>query len=196
MAELRFFYGTMGSGKSTMALLIHHNLILAGQRGLLVTRQERRDGAVASRLGVSRPAVELAPDDDIRQRCRSARSGGTPLQFLVCDEAQFYAVEQIEQLAELVDDEDLDVYAFGLLTDFRGRLFPATARLLELADHLEVVRSEARCWCGRPATHHARVVAGAQVRDGDTIVPGDLGPGDEVTYELRCRRHWRQPERR
>lgn len=196
MAELRFFYGTMGSGKSTMALLIHHNLVLAGQRGLLVTCQERSDGAVASRLGVSRPAIELAPGADISQRCRVALSDGPPPQFLVCDEVQFYTVDQIEQLAELVDDDGLDVYAFGLLTDFRGRLFPATARLLELADHSEVVRSEARCWCGRPATHHARLVAGVQVRDGDTIVPGDLGQGDEVTYELRCRRHWHRPDRR
>ena len=47
---------------------------------------------------------------------------------------QFYAPEQVEQLARAVDELHLDVFAFGLLTDFRGELFPGTARMLELAD--------------------------------------------------------------
>ena len=53
---------------------------------------------------------------------------------LVCDEAQFYTDPQVEQLARVVDELNVDVYAFGLLTDFRGKLFPGSARLLELAD--------------------------------------------------------------
>ena len=86
---------------------------------------------------------------------------------MVCDEAQFYTPEQIEQLAEVVDALRLDVFAFGLLTDFRGRLFPGTARLLELADVTEAIQCEARCWCGNRATHNARLVDGAQVYEGE-----------------------------
>ena len=84
------------------------------------------------------------------------------------------------------------MYAFGLLTDFRGTLFPATARLLELADVRQELQVEARCWCGRPATHNARLVDGKQVYEGDVVVLGDIGGASEVTYELLCRRHWRE----
>ena len=34
------------------------------------------------------------------------------------------------------DDAQVDIYAFGIATDFRGRLFPGSARLFELADEV------------------------------------------------------------
>ena len=197
MAELRFFYGTMGSGKSTLALQIHHNLQRAGQHGLLLTQLDRVESAVSSRLGVAQPAIEVRPELDLCQLASSVRREVGPLHHLICDEAQFYTPRQIDQLAELVDDDDVEVYAFGLLTDFRGRLFDGSARLLELADERTELRVEARCWCRRPATHNARLVDGVQVYEGETVVVGDTAEadaplfGDSVSYELLCRRHYR-----
>jgi thymidine kinase len=90
----------------------------------------------------------------------------------------------------VVDELDADVHAFGLLTDFRGRLFEGTSRLLEMADHCVEIQVEARCWCGRRATHNARIVDGRQVYDGEVFVVDDPARAPEVSYELRCRRHW------
>jgi thymidine kinase len=193
MALLRFSFGTMGSGKSTVALQIHHNLLSRGLRGLLLTKLDREGTKVTSRLGVSAPAVEVQSGTDLVALV--AHHG--PLQFLVCDEAQFYDPAQVDQLAYLVDDHDIDVYAFGLITDFRGVLFDGTKRLLELADERSPVQVEARCWCGARATHNARLVNGEVVYEGEQIVVGDTSPdsaqrlfGDTVRYELMCRRHW------
>lgn len=186
---LRFYFGTMGSGKSTMALQIHHNLSQVGQHGLLLTQLDRLEAAVSSRLGVAVPAIEVGPDLDLLALARSVREEVGALHFLVCDEAQFYLPTQVDQLAEVVDELDVDVWAFGLLTDFRGRLFEGTARFLELADRRQELQVEARCWCNRPATHNARVVNGRQVYEGDTVVVADVGRGG-VSYELLCRRHW------
>ena len=47
---------------------------------------------------------------------------------MICDEAQFYSVEQIEQLARIVDEIGAEVYAFGLLTSFQGELFEGDLR--------------------------------------------------------------------
>ena len=55
MATLRFSFGTMGSGKSTVALQIHHNLSSRGLNGLLCTHLDRQGGQVSSRLGVTVP---------------------------------------------------------------------------------------------------------------------------------------------
>jgi len=194
--RLRFTYGIMGSGKSTVALQVHHNLTRRGLLGLLCTLYDRDGTAVSSRLGLSQPAVEVTPDVDLLALARTAGSPERPLDFLVCDEVQFYTEAQIEQLAAVVDELGADVFAYGLLTDFRGDLFRGTRRMMELADEHVPVSVEARCWCGRRATHNARLVNGRMTREGETIMIGDTdaaGPplfGDVVTYELLCRRHF------
>ncbi len=193
MATLRFSFGTMGSGKSTMALQIHHNLSHRGLQGLLFTKLDRDGTQVTSRLGVSSPAIEVRPGLDLYAVASTRRR----LQFAVCDEAQFYSVEQCDQLARIVDELGADVYAFGLITDFRGLLFDGTKRLLEIADERIAMQVEARCWCGQRATHNARLVNGKVVYEGETVVVGDTEPdteeplfGDLVRYELLCRRHY------
>ena len=193
---LRFSYGIMGSGKSTVALQVHHNLTRRGLRGVLCTLFDRDGTAVSSRLGVSRPAVEVTPDVDLLALARSVVEIEGGLDFLVCDEVQFYAEDQIDQLGAVVDELGADVFAFGLLTDFRGLLFDGTRRMLEVADEHVPLSVEARCWCGRRATHNARLVNGAITREGETVVIGDTDEpeaplfGDVVSYELLCRRHY------
>ena len=120
-----------------------------------------------------------------------------PLHYLVCDEVQFYTVEQCDQLATVVDDMEVDVYAFGLITDFRGHLFDGTKRMLEISDERVPLQVEARCWCGSRATHNARVVNDMVVYEGETVVVGDTADssaqkifGDTIRYELLCRRHY------
>ena len=193
MAVLRFSFGTMGSGKSTLALQIHHNLAVRGLRGLLLTKLDRDGVQVTSRLGVSAPAVEVSTELDVFDLARSR----LPLDFLVCDEVQFYTADQCDQLARIVDELGIDVFAFGLITDFRGLLFEGTRRMLEVADERVEMQVEARCWCGSRATHNARVVNGVVVYEGETVVVGDTSDapserlfGDSVRYELLCRRHY------
>jgi thymidine kinase len=192
MGLLRFSFGTMGSGKSTLALQIHHNLSSRDLRGLLCTQLDRDGAQVTSRLGVSATAVDVGPKLDLFDLCAgyAAQHGG--IDYLVCDEAQFYTPAQAEQLARVADELGADVHALGLLTDFRGKLFAGSARLLELADERVEVQVEARCWCGARATQNARVVNGRQVYDGDVVVVGDTSEVSEaeVSYELLCRRHW------
>ena len=128
MATLRFSFGTMGSGKSTMALQIHHNLASRELYGLLLTMLDREGSQVTSRLGVAAEAVDVSGNRDLYKLAVDH----WPLHYLVCDEAQFYTPAQCDQLARAVDDLGVDVFAFGLLTDFRGELFAGTKRLIEI----------------------------------------------------------------
>lgn len=194
MATLRFSFGTMGSGKSTMALQVHFNLAAGGLSGLLLTKLVRDGSQVTSRLGVSAPAIEISAELDLYDLVLKH----WPLHYLVCDEVQFYTPKQCDELARSVDDLAVDVYAFGLITDFRGRLFEGTSRMMEIADERVPMQVEARCWCGSRATHNARLVNGRIVYEGETIVVGDTQDdgetrlfGDNVRYELLCRRHYR-----
>ena len=161
--------------------------------GLLLTCLDREGRQVTSRLGVAAPAIHVDPDLDLHALALS----NWPIHYMICDEVQFYSIDQCDQLARVVDELDVDVYAFGLITDFRGLLFDGTRRLLEVADEHIPLQVEARCWCGTRATHNARVVNGEVVYEGETVVVGDTEAtasdplfGDVVRYELLCRRHF------
>jgi thymidine kinase len=185
----------MDCGKSTLALQTDHNHSSRGRAGLVFTQMDRAGTSVlSSRLGLSVDAIEVEPAVDLRRVVVDHLSAGGRLDYLICDEAQFYTPAQIEQLAEVVDEFGIDVYAFGITTDFRTKLFPGSARLIELADRVEVLQVAALCWCGRRGTHQARTVAGAIVRDGDQVVVGDVdGAGaGQVAYEVLCRDHHRR----
>jgi thymidine kinase len=191
-AQLKFFYGPMDCGKSTLALQIDHNHSRQGRRGLLLTRHDRSGAArISSRIGVRRDALEVTDGTDLRQLVRSRWALGQRVDYLIVDEAQFLTCEHVEQLADLVDGSHVDVYAFGLATDFRSRLFVGARRLFELADELVAIQVEVLCWCGRPGQHNARVVEGRVTREGDTVVVADTADGDHVRYQVLCRGHHR-----
>jgi thymidine kinase len=191
MAELVFFTGTMDSGKSTLALQTDYNYAARGRTGLVFTRHDRAGEArISSRLGLETTAREADASTDFWDLIVAENARGNPIDYVVCDEAQFCSPAQVEQLARLVDEVEVDVFAFGITTDFRTRLFPGSARLLVLADRTEVLQVPALCWCGRAATHNARTLDGVMVVEGEQVVVGDTGTvAAVVAYEVLCRRH-------
>jgi len=190
MAELIYYCGTMDSGKSTLALQTAHNHQSRGRTGLIFTNNDRAgSGVISSRLGLSSPAIEVTPLMDLHKLVVDQLSMGERIDYIICDEAQFYESDQIDQLARIVDGLSIDVFAFGILADFRTKLFPGSARLVELADRVNTLQVEALCWCGSRATHNARTVGGVMVVEGEQVVVGDVSTGADVAYEVLCRRH-------
>jgi thymidine kinase len=168
VAELIYYCGTMDSGKSTLALQTAHNHLSRGRAGLIFTSKDRAgSGVISSRLGLQRSALEVDPTLDIHRFVVEQLSMGERIDYVICDEAQFYEPEQIEQLARIVDGLGIDVFAFGILTDFRTSL----------------------CWCGRRATHNARTLDGVMITEGEQVLVGDVAQGGEIGYEVLCRRH-------
>jgi thymidine kinase len=180
----------MDSGKSTLALQTAHNHKSRGRTGLIFTNKDRAgSGVISSRLGLQSDAIEVEESLDLHKFVVEHLSIGERIDYIICDEAQFYQPIQIDQLAQIVDGLGIDVYAFGILADFKTKLFPGSARLVELADRVNTLQVEALCWCGSRATHNARTVNGVMVTEGEQVVVGDVGKSDEVAYEVLCRRH-------
>jgi len=197
VAELTFWTGTMDAGKSTLALQTNHNHTARGLVGLIFTSHDRGgEATVTSRLGLVHPAREVTPDLDFWQHVVDELRTGARIDYVICDEAQFYTRAQVEALARIVDELQIDVFCFGILTDFRTRLFPGSARLVELADRTEVLQVESLCWCGKRATHNARTVEGAMVVEGEVVAVGNVEGGDapsqDMVYEVLCRDHHRR----
>lgn len=187
MAKLYFHYSTMNAGKSTLLLQAAYNYRERGMEAYLLTaRLDHRAGTgrIGSRIGIEAPADMWDAETDLFAKIEARRAEG-PLACVFLDEAQFLTKAQVWQLARAVDDLSIPVMCYGLRVDFRGELFPGSAALLALADHLREVRTI--CHCGRKATMVVRQdAAGNVLRDGAQVQIG----GNEAYVSL-CRRHWR-----
>ena len=185
MAKLYFKYGAMGSSKSAQALITQFNYEELGMTVWLIKPSvDDRDGAdiVKSRVGLSRHATVIFPEDDIRARYEAAGR----FDVVIADEAQFFTPEQIDGLREMVDELNLPVLCFGLRTDFLTHMFPGSQRLMELSDSLTEIKTV--CACGRKATVNARLDGqGRVVTTGDQVL---LGGND--SYIALCHKCWKQ----
>ena len=179
----------MASGKSTLALQLCWQLREGRSDVALWTFGDRSaDGMVTSRIGIEAAAEAIEPGTSLEPHVESLLVRG--VHILVIDEAQFASVDQIDQLARLVDDHGVDVHAFGLSADFLLNVFPASARLLAIADWAHELPLTSSCWCGKKGRCNARVVDGVVAREGTQFVTGDVSDG-VVHYQVLCRTHYR-----
>ena len=185
MAKLYFKYGAMGSSKSAQALITKFNYEEKGMTVWLIKPgTDTRDGAdiIKSRIGLSKKAHIIHPDDDIIKKYHDAGN----YDVIIADEAQFLTPLQIEGLRKLVDEEDIPVLCFGLRTDFLTHFFPGAKRLMELADSITEIKTI--CECGRKATVNARFDEnGKIITEGDQVM---LGGNDR--YTAMCHRCWKK----
>jgi thymidine kinase len=185
LAKLYFYYSTMNAGKSTALLQSSHNYRERGMRTLVYTAKldQRGSGKVHSRIGLTSEALHFDQGSDLYAEV-SVEHAGQAVSCVLLDEAQFLSPSQVEQLAAVVDRLSIPVLCYGLRTDFRGELFPGSARLLGLADELSELKTI--CHCGRKATMVVRVGADGKVEQEGAQV--EIG-GNERYLSL-CRRHF------
>jgi len=190
MATITFLTGTMSSGKTTHLLQTHFNLESAyPDQVLLINRHDRMGESVcSSRMGGVALSTGVKPDDSIVQLIDSHNhTNQTSLKFLFVDEAQFLSLEQVDELVEIADLKNIEVFAYGLLTSYKGNLFTATARILEVCDKIVQLDNQMRCWCGEHATHNALFIEGQPASSGGDEV---IDNSTLVEYQVMCRRHF------
>lgn len=190
---LYFYYGVMGSSKTAQLLMQRYNYQQLGLKVALVKPAvDTRAGVkvVFSRVGLKAEAeIVVAPGHSIREQLMwlAARNAHSDYQYVFIDEAQFLTEEQVEELAEMSDA--LDIFCYGLKTDFRGQFFPGSAALLRLAEIIEEVPG-GLCWCGKKATMNTRVdPEGRVVKEGEQVL---IDNQTEIRYLGLCYEHWRK----
>ena len=199
MAKLYFRYGTVGSAKTLNLLAVAHNYRQQGKEALLVKPElDTRFGIdnIKTRAGLEMPADVLAP-----------HSGPIPLPALdgiaciLVDEAQFLSVEAVEQLRHVTYSavspdapNGIPVICYGLRADFRTDAFPASARLFELADSIEEIKTTC-AYCLRKAVFNLKLLDGKPTLAGLSV---ELGceekylPACAACYEAQHAGHLRQ----
>lgn len=172
---LIFRYGTMNSGKSLQLLALAYNLEMESIPFIILKSEiDNRDGenTIHSRaIPGNRECVTVTKTDNIVNIFQDVTFTG--IKCLLIDEVQFLTPKQIEQLAFLVDEYNIDVYCYGLKTDFKTKLFPATQRLFEIADEFEEIKSYCKFDGFSKTMFNARIDKnGNIVRTGEQIEIG------------------------
>lgn len=187
--KLYFRYGTMGSAKTAMLLTQAYNF---EERGLsyvcmkpVIDIRENKN-VIRSRIGIERECSWIHGDTNLYLAVKemSEKPMGIPHWILV-DEAQFLSREQVDQLAQAVDDFGCNVVCYGLRTDFQSHMFEGSKRLFELADTIDEIKST--CTCGRKTIMNARIDS-----EGNIITEGEqVEIGGNERYMAVCRKCWR-----
>ena len=189
MAELVFYSGPMGSSKTAHALMTNFQYNERGKKVWLIkpaidTREEMQydngrviKTLVRSRVGISAWADAIHDTDKLLPPEQT--------EVIICDEAQFLTVAQVEELKMLADEKGIQVFCYGLRTDFRSQLFEGSKRLFELASVVKNI--PVICDCGNFAVINARISNGTIVTEGDQV---DIGGDDK--YRAFCYACWKK----
>lgn len=187
--KLYFRYGTMGSAKTAMLLTQAYNFEERGLKYLCmkpIIDNRENNNVIRSRIGIERECTWIYPDTNVYVYLKKLyEATSTVKDWILVDEAQFLSADQIDQLAQIVDDFGTNVVCYGLRTDFQSHLFEGSKRLLELADTIDEVKST--CACGRKTSINVRIDSqGNIVTDGNQV---EIGGDDR--YIAMCRSCWR-----
>jgi thymidine kinase len=187
MAKLHFFYSSMNAGKSTSLLQSNHNFEENNLSTILFlpqTSKHNHDVDIVSRIGIQRRAV-LA-DKNFNFLYFVKKNNSKKLKCIFVDEAQFLKKVQVNQLGNIADDLDITVMCYGLRTDFKGKLFEGSARLLSIADNLHELKTICT-YCTRKATMTIRLDENGKVDlKGRTIKTNS-----NQLYKPVCRNHFK-----
>lgn len=176
-ATLNFFYGTMTAGKSLELIRVAGNM-KAKNKDILIFNHSLDNrfwhGKVASRLNLEREAIPYNEKFDFIKYVLSYKKSKylstSDIQTIFIDEAQFLTKSQVEGLAEIVAKLNINVFCYGLKTNYKGELFEGAKRLLEIADNISEI--ESFCWCGKKATMNAKIVD-TSTEESDILIGGE-----------------------
>lgn len=214
MPELYFRHGVMSASKTADLLMRAYNMNVKGKAVLVMKPSvDTRNSQIVSRVGISRHCdILITPRTNLLSllhvlvepslvpteggeavvedtwvtaelRRKMSRHSKVRPSAIFVDEVQFLAVEQVEQLRRL--SRYVDVFCYGLRTDYRCRFFPASLRLMELADAIEEISSSCQ-FCEEKAIVNAKFIDGVIQRDGSDVV--DIGGEDK--YMSMCWSCW------
>lgn len=186
MAKLYFHYAAMNAGKSAILLQASHNYRERGMHTLLLTSKlyASESAQISSRIGLNADAELFSDGDDLYDFIQNQHAD-RHIDCVFIDEAQFLQPDQVWQLARVADRLGIPVMCYGLRTDFQGKLFPGSAELLAIADHLREIRTI--CETGRKATMTLRLGP-----DGKAVTEGDQVSIEKSSYLSVSRSVWEE----
>ena len=192
-SSLKFRYATMGSGKSAEIISIVRNYDECGFEGITFIPQKDVDsnGEVSSRNGYKIKATAFEEHDNLFEYTKKQIQSGKDIKYVIIDEAQFLTEEQVWQVTDIVDYLDVNVLAYGLLTDSFINYFPGSDLLMRVADTRQELTVYRLCpVCGKKSVFNSRVVNDEMIKQGEQVAIKNQD--DNVKYIPVCRKCYKE----
>lgn len=190
--RLKFFYGAMGCGKTRKMQGDYYSKIEDGFSAIIIKPgiDKKADADTLARDGSKLPAKFLISKEDNIYHIIANYLVDNNLDFILVDEAQFLEAHHIDEISNIVDILGVNVYCYGLRTDFQTHLFSGSKRLFEVAD--ELIPINRQCSCGNPKIYNMRLENNIPVFNGEQIAID----GIEASYKSVCRKCYNNAKKR
>ncbi len=177
-SKLIFIEGVMGSAKTVDLLIKGYSLQENGKKVLYIKpKLDVRSDKIESRTGLYHDCFLITPNKTIVEQISLIG-----VDYIMVDESQFLTKKQIDELSSIVYNNDITIYCYGLLTDFKQELFEGSQRLIEVSDEIRHIKK--KCSCGNTASVNSRYdETGSIITEGEKICVG----GNEK-YQSICTR--------
>lgn len=182
MTKLYFKHGCVSSSKTLNLLATYHNYNYSLNKKAIIIKPEIDDryglNNVTSKAGITKQADYIVNDKiNIFNLISNLE---TKPDCVLFDEVQFVSPKQIDELRLITHTFQIPVICYGLRTDFRTKLFPASQRLMEIADVIEEVRTNCY-YCTKKGIFNLKHHEGKADIQGNTIQLGS-----EDLYRSTC----------
>lgn len=190
MAKLKFYYGCMNAGKSVNAIKTYQMYKYKNMNPIIIKPViDTRDGNQKGwGYTTSRLIKEKIPAYYI-ENFENELNNINYDKIIIIDEAQFFTRDDVIFISKLIEQQNINIIAYGLKNDINGNLFEGTKAFIEFADEIQEI--EMLCEepdCTNKATHHLRYVNGKP--DTSNKVIGI--ERNNISYKSVCRKHWLQ----
>ena len=195
---LTFIHSPMNAGKTGQLIMSAHacserNVKYCVIVPALATERDDPNSTtygyqIYSRAGFTFNAIPFGKETDLYKLMLQQPDA---VHVLFVDEAQFLSPQQVIDLTRLVDELEVDVYAYGLRTDFKGNLFEGSAALFAWADNIQEIQTYASTPARKKAMFNIKVdEQGARIYEGDSISVGfGYKPVSRIEFDLKKNWH-------
>lgn len=142
MGKMYFYYGAMGAGKTSLAVDKAKEFKMKGKHVLVYLPDEVWKPRIETRNNLSVDVMEFPWKDYSDWQELEERFKDLPDKMvIIVDEAQFLQESWVKVLKRLSVEKDALVFCFGLLTDFRQKMFQGSTAVIEMADSIREIPS-------------------------------------------------------
>jgi thymidine kinase len=175
----------MNASKSLNLIVTAYQLTGVGMNILVLkpsidTRSSK--GKVTSRIGVEFDCVDIDTENDLSFLEDRVKE----LDAIFIDECQFLTVEQVRKLIDIVTENKIKIFAYGLRNTANRELFPASAELLAHADVIQEMRGVCEK-CGDKGLYNIRLKDGKICEEKNGFY---VDGKDGISYLVVCRKCW------
>ncbi|KAI5150284.1 thymidine kinase, partial [Enteropsectra breve] len=140
---LKFISGTVASGKTLELLTKAHQFGPKQNAKHIKILKPSIDTRYARDVVRSASGMQVTATDVIGPFDNLHSLNYTDISLILVDEIQFFTITQIQQLREISYTYGMSVYCYGILKDFKNKIFDSSAFLISICDSFKFVK----CYC-------------------------------------------------